>query len=174
MSQHIPQCSTLRLRSDALDDGRDPHPDPHAHRRQSVARVGALELVDERADQHGTGGAEGAIDAIESIGRLDPEFITFIEEGPTAGTYVGKEGYRKATSEWLEVWSSFEIEARKMIELNDDAILIIAHQRGTAKGAGIEIEAPFHYVMLFEGETLRQFHLYNDRARADAAQPVER
>ena len=35
-----------------------------------------------------------------------------------------------------------------------------------------EVEAPFHYVFFFEGDTVRQFHLYNDRSRAEAAEPL--
>src|SRR5579875_3376441 len=44
--------------SDALDDGGDPHAAADAERGQPVAAAGALELVDERAEDHRPGGAE--------------------------------------------------------------------------------------------------------------------
>jgi hypothetical protein len=83
------------------------------------------------------------------------------------------DGYRKATREWFEVWSSVEIEVREVVELDGDRIMVVAHQRATAKGTGIEVEAPFHYVFCFDGDKVRQFHLYNDRSRAEAGEPVE-
>jgi hypothetical protein len=132
-----------------------------------------LELVREGFDAFQTSGSEGAIESIERRGRLHPEFLTVVDEGPNTGIYEGMDGYRKATGEWFEVWASFEIEVRDVIELDRDRIMIVAHQRATAKGTGIEIEAPFHYVFFFEGDRLRQFHLYNDRSRAEAGELVE-
>src|SRR5437762_9318133 len=39
--------------SDPFDDRRDPHPAADAHRDEAGALVAALELVEDRADQHG-------------------------------------------------------------------------------------------------------------------------
>src|SRR4029453_14407790 len=50
--------SSLALRSQALDDGRDAHPTAHAQGGQAVAQLPALQLVQERAEHHGSRGAE--------------------------------------------------------------------------------------------------------------------
>src|SRR5688572_15828119 len=44
--------------SDSLDDGGDAHPAADAQGGQAVAQVAPLEFVDERAQDHGAGGAE--------------------------------------------------------------------------------------------------------------------
>ena len=131
-----------------------------------------LQLARDAFDAFQTYGADGAMESIERMGRLDSEFITVVDEGTNAGVYAGMDGHRKATREWFEVWASFEIEVRDMLELNPEKIMVVVHQRAVAKGTGIEVEAPFHYVFFFEGDTVRQFHLYNDRSRAEAAEPL--
>src|SRR6476661_2343940 len=45
-------------RSDELDDGGDAHAAADAERGEAAALVAALELVDERAEDHRAGGAE--------------------------------------------------------------------------------------------------------------------
>src|SRR5882757_10369502 len=44
--------------SDPLDDGRDAHAAADAHGDQAVALVAAVQFVDDRADEHGAGGAQ--------------------------------------------------------------------------------------------------------------------
>src|SRR4051794_31308355 len=58
---YCPDSSTVvwRLRrSDPLDDRGNPHPPADAQRGEAAAQVPALELVDERAEDHRAGGAQ--------------------------------------------------------------------------------------------------------------------
>jgi ketosteroid isomerase-like protein len=72
---------------------------------------------------------------------VDPE-IVFIRIGSelpdVAGEWHGKEGLRRATTEYLNVWDDYRFEVEDMIDLGDRVLVLETHTaRGKLSGASI-------------------------------------
>jgi ketosteroid isomerase-like protein len=74
--------------------------------------------------------------------------------------YRGHEGVRKLTAFWTQQFDEFQLEPERFIDLGDDQVLALLHQRGRIKGSSDRIEQPFGYSAHIREGKLTQVHVY--------------
>jgi ketosteroid isomerase-like protein len=107
----------------------------------------------------------GDIEAFLAL--LDPEVEVFSPpEFPNSGRFSGREGYLRWTSQWLDAWETFDVEAQDFEPVGDHHVLIPVVQRGKGKGSGVEVEMRACYMLEYRDGLVRRMHLYPDRETA--------
>jgi ketosteroid isomerase-like protein len=81
-------------------------------------------------------------------------------------SYPGLAGFAEAWRDWVEPYSSFQVQIDE-VEEREDRVLMLVRQRGITRRDGVEIENPSGAVWRFgEGKLARaEFHLDPDSAR---------
>ena len=109
----------------------------------------------------------GAIEAFSDEGidaaleYLDPEIewwapLEWLEDR----LYRGHEGVRELAAFWSQQFDQYQQDAEKFIDLGDDQVLALLHQRGRIKGSGNRIEQPIGYIAHIRGGKLTEVHVY--------------
>jgi len=101
------------------------------------------------------------------LSRLDPQVEVFsTPELPNPGTFSGREGYLQWTSQWLDAWESFEVEALAVEAVGERHVLMPVRQHGIGKGSGIPVEMAACYMLEYRDGLATRLHLYVDRKQA--------
>ena len=69
----------------------------------------------------------------------------------------------------LEPGELIELDHHEAIETGPGRYMVLVHQRGVAKGSGMEIGGDFFYTIRFEDGRVRAIGLFGDRGQAEAA-----
>ena len=100
---------------------------------------------------------------------LDPDIEVFSTPelaNPTEAR--GRDAWLRWTADWLEVWETFEIEARSIEPVGEHHVILDVRQHGKGKGSGIEVELSVHYMLEMHDSVATRYHLYPDREQAEA------
>jgi ketosteroid isomerase-like protein len=98
-----------------------------------------------------------------------PDIEVFIQDDlPNGGRWDGHEGWLAMGRAWQEAWERFTVEPLE-VEDHGARTLIRVRQRGRARGSGIEVDGEFWYVAEVRDGRISLWHLYTDRARAEAS-----
>jgi ketosteroid isomerase-like protein len=108
-------------------------------------------------------------DGVQAVLPLVHEDVeVFIQDDlPNGGRWDGHEAWLEMDRAWEEAWEDFQVELLGVEERGERA-LVRVRQRGRARGSGIEIDGEFWYVIGLRDGKLALWHLYADRARAEA------
>ena len=88
------------------------------------------------------------------------------------GTWYGRDAFRHWMQEWLEAWSDFSIDIRRVQEIDGRFLIVEVVQHGVGSESGIPVAMDLvQLIDVREGEIAR-LHLYP--ALADAMATVER
>ncbi len=121
-----------------------------------------IRLVTEASEAYRSGGYEALLPL------LHPEGHAFIQEDlPNGGRWEGREGFAAMLREWGEAWEEFGYEVLDLEQYGDRALTRV-RQHGLARGSGMEIDMDVYYVWGARDGKIDLFHLYLDRARAEA------
>jgi ketosteroid isomerase-like protein len=74
--------------------------------------------------------------------------------------YRGHDGLRRLTAFWTQQFDEYRVEADRYIELGDNRVLALLHQRGRIKGSGDVIEGELGYLAQIQAGKLRKVHVY--------------
>ena len=89
--------------------------------------------------------AEGNLDAIFEL--LDPTVVIADEESfPEEGDFHGHEGFIDVVARQMEVWDNWSLKVERVIDLDEEDVLVLHRQCGTAKASGIYLEQPMGHV----------------------------
>lgn len=61
--------------------------------------------------------------------------------------YKGHDGLRRLADFWTQQFDEYRLEPEKFIDLGDDRVLVLIHQRGTIKGSRAPIEQPIGWIV---------------------------
>ena len=89
-----------------------------------------------------------------------------------AGTYHGREGLERWLGGWLEAWSDFEIDIRRVEELHGRFLVVEVRQRATGAGSGIPVEMELVQLVDVRDGEIARIHLYT--TRDEALEVIER
>jgi len=64
--------------------------------------------------------------------------------------------------EFLRQWSSFRVEAREFVEIDENSILVVTHSHATGKHSGVETESTIFHAWVFRGDEAVEWHSYFD------------
>ena len=84
--------------------------------------------------------------------------------------YAGHDGLRRLAGFWTQQFDGYRLEAERFVELGDDRVLVLLHQRGQIKGSRAPIEQPIGWIARGAGGKLAEVHVYFSwDAASDAA-----
>ncbi|MFN8159857.1 MAG: nuclear transport factor 2 family protein [Solirubrobacterales bacterium] len=102
-----------------------------------------------------------------SVGRelLAPDFewhqhAEAVEPGSHRGAAIGG-----AIGRIFEIYEDFRVEPEEFIEAGD-RVVVPAHNRGTARGSGLELDQVFVFVWTVRDGKLAELRVYGDRSAA--------
>jgi ketosteroid isomerase-like protein len=118
-------------------------------------------------------GAEafGRGDVATFLEMLDPEVeIYSTPKLANPGTFHGREGYLRWSSDWFDAWDDFRIEIESVEAVGGRHVVADVRQLGRGKGSGVEVEMRAAYMWeLRDGRAVRlQLHASREEA-VDAA-----
>jgi ketosteroid isomerase-like protein len=103
--------------------------------------------------------------------NVDPEFVwdmSTFDGWPEKQTYAGVEGTREFLNTWLEAWEDWEMTPEAFHDAGDKVVVVL-HQSGRSKGAGMPVEMTFAQVWTIrDGKQLRM-QMYTSPAEALSA-----
>jgi uncharacterized protein len=102
---------------------------------------------------------------------LDPEVeIYSTPELANPGTFHGREGYLRWSSEWFDAWDDFRVEIESAEAVGERHVVAQVRQLGRGKGSGVEVEMRAAYMWeLRDGRAVRmQLHAGREEAVAAA------
>jgi ketosteroid isomerase-like protein len=103
---------------------------------------------------------------MESLLReVHPDVEVSDPERAGAGPFRGHDAYLAWLAEWMESWESYEVDVEALVDAGDK-VVALAHQRGRARGSGIEIDAGTAALHAFRDGKISFYRLYTDRAEA--------
>ena len=83
-----------------------------------------------------------------------------------SGDFRGRDGVMQWSSEWLEAWEDFRVEATSIETLGDNFILADSHQVARGAGSGIDVEMDVFWALEAEDGAVRRMHIYASRDAA--------
>lgn len=127
----------------------------------------------------GGGNVELLREAIEAYNRGDLSFVferaaEDIEVHSdarllNAGTYHGRAAFERWMHEWLEAWSEFAIDVRRVEEIEERFLVVEVQQRGIGSESGVAVEMDLVQLIEVRGGEIARLHLYPSRQGAMAA-----
>ena len=110
----------------------------------------------------------GDTDAV--MDGLHPEVeIYSAPEVGNAGTYRGRDGYRRWEGLWLEAWENFENEILSAEAVGRRHVIVDAHQRATGRDSGLEVDRKVSMLCEIRDARMLRFHIYSTHEEALAA-----
>lgn len=97
-----------------------------------------------------------------------PEFVwdmSHYSGWPEEQTYHGIEGARTFLRRWTGAWDDWELEVESMHDAGDQ-VLVIAHQSGRSKEAGLRVEMTMAMVWTLRDGKETRMEMYSDPSEA--------
>ena len=85
-----------------------------------------------------------------------------------SGTFQGKEEFLRWMQSWSEAWSELALEVRGVETFEDRFMVVDVFQTGVGSASGVPVEMELVQVIEVGGGEIKRFHLYPDRAMAEA------
>jgi hypothetical protein len=82
------------------------------------------------------------------------------------GVYRGLEGVREWAREIDETFDGFRVELIEFEEIDEDRVLLVLRNIGTARGSGAPLDAPSAAIWTWRGERMWRNDVYSSRAEA--------
>jgi ketosteroid isomerase-like protein len=97
----------------------------------------------------------------EALAYLDPniEWLgppEWLEER----LYVGHSGMRRLALIWTESFDEYRLDLERVIELDDNRVVVLLYQRGRIKGSASRIEQPIGYDWEIRDGKVSRAHIY--------------
>ena len=99
------------------------------------------------------------------VGLLGPDFewqqhAEAVEPGSHRGAAIGG-----ALKSMFEIYEDYRVEPEEYMDAGD-RVFVVARNRGTARGSGMEVDQRFAFVWTVRDGKLARLEVYTDRAEA--------
>jgi ketosteroid isomerase-like protein len=112
--------------------------------------------------------ARDAADAESVLACFHPEVVLDARVRMDSGIVHGREEAARIIGEWVAAFDDWREEIHEMRDLSSE-VLVVATQRGRAKGSGIEVESRYALLYEVEGRQITRIALFDGEAEALAA-----
>ena len=104
-------------------------------------------------------------DADGALAHFHPEVEVDASRRVDGGVGHGREDLSRIITTWVGAFDDWREEIEEIRDLGD-RVYVVATQRGTGKGSGVEVE--YHYAILYEVRegTITKMAIYNEPAQA--------
>jgi ketosteroid isomerase-like protein len=102
-----------------------------------------------------------------SVDWADPQIAyAHLGDGPAPGSWRGKAEMAEAVRNWFSAWRDFRLAAQEYREIDEDRVLVLAHQSGRGKRSGLEMQASAASLFEIRRGKVARLHQYTDHDRA--------
>ena len=81
-------------------------------------------------------------------------------------SYQGTEGVRRFLSEWLEVWTDYEVGVDEILVAPDGRVVTLAWQRGRGRESGLAMDMEWAQIATISDGKIIRVENYDDRSNA--------
>jgi ketosteroid isomerase-like protein len=87
--------------------------------------------------------------------------------------YSGHTGVRQLAEFWTQQFDEYRVEPSRLIDIGDDRVVALLHQRGRIRGSGDRIEQQVGYIARFRAGKVAEVRVYFSwEATLEAAERV--
>ena len=129
---------------------------------------GIVEVVRRSNDAFNRRDVEGV------LALSDPEIeVEDIPELPESQVFRGHEGLRALLTLNWEPWEAVVVEVQRLIEVDDETVLMLTRNRWTVKESGVEIVQPRASIFTVRGGLIARARFYANQSDALQAAGIE-
>ncbi len=129
---------------------------------------GIVDVVRQSNDAFNRGDIEGV------VALSDPEIeIEDIPELPEAEVFRGHDGLRALLALNWEPWEAVVVEAKRLIEVDPETVLLLSKNRWTVKESGVEIVQDRASIFTVRGGKIVRARFYANQPEALEAAGIE-
>jgi len=111
----------------------------------------------------------GNLDALSELWDDDVVWdLTHFRDWPD-NRHEGHEVVKRFLSEWLEVWSGYEVGVDERFEAPDGRVVTLAWQRGRGHRSGLQMDMQWAEIATIRDGKIALLVQYDDRSKALAA-----
>jgi ketosteroid isomerase-like protein len=108
-----------------------------------------------------------------ALAFFDPDVVYDARERRDGKVWHGRDGIRRAMSEWGEVWDEWEIATEGYLDAGSDKVLFLWRERGRGKGSGVPLEQRGPNLVTVGAGGILHVRLYVNRREALRAAGLE-
>ena len=108
------------------------------------------------------------VDALLELTHPEVEIAPLVIGITSTGPWQGADGVRKLFRDADEHWARFEIRCDEILEFGERAVALV-HVEVAARPGGPTVTGDIAHVIDFDGELVKSFVAYRDRAEAVTA-----
>jgi ketosteroid isomerase-like protein len=102
---------------------------------------------------------EGGIEP--ALEYLDPEIEWLAPpEWLEDRLYKGHDGMRRLSTHWTQLFDDYRVEPERELDVGDDEVVLLLHQRGRIRGSGDSVESPIGYLARIRGGLVTKVSIY--------------
>jgi ketosteroid isomerase-like protein len=101
------------------------------------------------------------------LAAWDPgiEWVEMPSLGPDASTYVGVEPVREAVQSWIRMWSDYELEAVRYLDVAND-VVVLSREHGSGGASGVTVRRELGQIFTFANAKVVRVCLYGSWSEA--------
>lgn len=108
------------------------------------------------------------MEALIALSDAHVEFVS-IFAGMEGRTYRGYDGLREYFTDMRDTWTEFHRDIEKMIDADDDQVVVFFRLRGTARASGVPVDEQVTTVFELKAGRLYRMVVFRNREEALAA-----
>ncbi|HEY6638651.1 MAG TPA: nuclear transport factor 2 family protein [Solirubrobacterales bacterium] len=74
--------------------------------------------------------------------------------------YKGHDGLRRLAAYWTQLFDHYQLEPERSIDVGEDEVVLLLHQRGQIKGSGDPVEGPIGYLAQIRDGLVTRVNIY--------------
>ncbi len=108
------------------------------------------------------------VERLVELTHPDVEIAPLVIGVTSSGPWQGHDGVRRLVTDGRDRWERFEIRCEEILEFGERAVALV-HVEVVARAGGPTVTGDIAHVIAFEGDLVRSFVAYRDRAAAVSA-----
>ena len=74
--------------------------------------------------------------------------------------YKGHEGLRRLSAHWTQLFDDYHLELERSVDVREDEVVLLLHQRGQIKGSGDPVDGPIGYLAQIRAGLVTRVNIY--------------
>jgi ketosteroid isomerase-like protein len=74
--------------------------------------------------------------------------------------YKGHDGLRRLAAYWTQLFDDYRLEPERWMDVGEDEVVLLLHQRGQIKGSGDPVDGPIGYLAQIRNGLVTRVNIY--------------
>jgi ketosteroid isomerase-like protein len=74
--------------------------------------------------------------------------------------YKGHDGLRRLAAYWTQLFDDYRLEPERWMDVGEDEVVLLLHQRGQIKGSGDPVDGPIGYMAQIRNGLVTRVNIY--------------